>query len=131
MNNELRKVIEKYLIKGIIKGGEFLLPPDIMIPFIDDLSKFRVKITGCDLWQYLDSDKNPKRIVQLLGVGISIDNINDPRKDTLLGFAEVMKDYIRKNLPDDAQLVSLNFDDAEMYKFFRSLQSKGPPPLLC
>jgi hypothetical protein len=95
MNKGEIKIIEKYLPYGVIKGGDFLLTPEIMILFIDDLSELPVIITGCDLWRFLDPEKKPGRIVQLLGAGLSIgDNVIDPRKNSKEGIAEILKEYI-------------------------------------
>jgi hypothetical protein len=48
------EISEKYKAVGIDKGGEFLLPPDLAISFIDELSENNILILGITTWIYVD-----------------------------------------------------------------------------
>lgn len=111
-------VIEKYIPSGIIKGGELLLSRDLVISFIDELAVVGVLINGCDLWRYLDSDRNPKRIVALLGDGILVHD-GGPFANTTEVNAKIVREYIEKRLPEDADLVSIIYEDGEIYDYLR------------
>jgi len=116
MRNDLKLLLEKYIPLGILKGVEFLLPPEVAIPFVDDLVARNVKINGCDLWKYIDRKNN--QIVALLGAGMMM---HDANKETVHGRGEAVKNYIQNHLPEDAQLVSLIYDEDDIYDLVREL----------
>jgi hypothetical protein len=118
-NPELNKVLEKHLPNGIVKGIEFLLTPKTILPFIDDLAAIGVLINGCDLWYYLDTDKDPMRIVESVGAGMLVKDPDPPETITPQLSANQVKDFIINQLPEDVDLLSLIFMDSDIYDFFR------------
>lgn len=121
MNSEqLVQILDQYISSGIVKGVEFLLTPYAAIPYIDDLAELGIKITGCDLWRYLEgASKEPKNIVALLGAGLLVSESKNPGKGNARGNAEIVKAYISKDLPPDAELISLIYEDDEIYDYFK------------
>jgi hypothetical protein len=115
---DLPRIVEKYLNRGVLKGGEFLQPPEDVVQFIDDLVNAGILISGCDLWRYLDPTKDPTGIVALVGAGVLVSRSTNPKKGTVEGNAEIVKGFILHQLPEDAELVSLIFLDGEIYDFF-------------
>ena len=109
----LREIAEKYRPFGIQKGVEFLLPPDKMTQMIDDLAQSDVLILGCDLWRYVDREKN--WIVQLVGVGYDIGEANPTARDA----ATMIKQFLSTKLPGDAEMVSLLWADLSVYACFK------------
>ena len=120
MDSQQLQVLQKYLPMGIIWGIELLLIPQVAIAFIDDLARVGIRVTGCDLWRFLDPDKDTKRIVSLPGDGITVSEAHRPQKETVEGNADLIKDYIAHQLPADADLVSLIYDNHQIYYFFRN-----------
>jgi hypothetical protein len=118
MVGNLLQIVEKYRPSGILKGVELLLPPEVAISLIDELSQFGVMIWGCDLWRFLDPKKDPKRIVALVGAGILVDDPKLPEIATAARNAKAVKEFIQHRLPEDAELISLIFDDAAVYDVF-------------
>lgn len=117
---ELVQIADKYRPLGIVKGVEFLLIPDLMVEFIEDLSNAGVLIYGCELWRYLDPTRDPKRIVALLGAGIDV--TRGLTQDNLLSVkrsAEIVIDFVKNQLPEDAELVSLVTEDYEINRLIR------------
>src|SRR5574340_1603100 len=112
-----RIVLQKYSFLGLVKGTELLLPPDLIIPFLDELSNENALINGCDLWKFINSSKNPYEIVQLLDGFLIPDNFGD----SVEGSAKLVKNYLENNLPKDVDFVSLIFDDGEIYDYILSL----------
>lgn len=112
-----RIVLQKYSFLGLVKGTELLLPPDLIIPFLDELSNENVLINGCDLWKFINSSKNPYEIVQLLDGFLIPDNFGD----SVEGSAKLVKNYLVNNLPKDVDFVSLIFDDGDIYDYILSL----------
>ena len=112
MSKELFKhIVDKYKPLGVIWGGEFLLPPQIMIEFIEDLSNAGVLIYGCDLWRYLDPNKDPNRVISLLGAGLDLTSDEFKKEEfSIERNAVLVKSFIENQLPDDAELVSLTTD---------------------
>lgn len=119
MREDIRKIFNKYIPPGIVKGVEFLLPPETAISFIDDLVGYHVKINGCDLWKMIDGKTN--QIVALLGAGTML---HDADKETIQSRGETVKDYIRNHLPEDAQLVSLIYAEDDIYELVRGLRNQ-------
>lgn len=120
MREELVNTFNKYLPYGIIWGTELLFPPEVATALIDDLVKNKVRITGCDLWRYVDPVEHPDWIVEILGAGDLADSIYNAEKGTVEGNAEIMKEFIQHHLPEDAQLVSFIYDVGEIYEYIRS-----------
>lgn len=117
---DIQYITEKYLHRGVIKGGEFLLPPKYIIQLIEDLANAGILIVGCDLWRYLDQSKDPKRIVALVGAGMLVEDPDLPETMSSELSAKQIKDFVINRMPKDAELVSLIFMDSEIYDFFRS-----------
>jgi hypothetical protein len=118
---ELLQIANKYRALAIFKGGEFLLQPSQMVEYIDDLSNAGVLIYGCNLWRYLDPSKDPNRIVELIGAGINV--TRGRTKDNLLSVeqsAEIVRDFVKNKLPEDAELVSLTAEDDDVHRMIRS-----------
>src|SRR5574340_574783 len=110
-------ILDKYSSLGLVKGGELLLQPDLIIPFLDEISKEHVLINGCDLWKYVDSSRDPDRIVQLLDGYLIPDNYGD----SVEGSAILVKRYLENNLPKDIDFISFIYNDRDIYKFIRTL----------
>jgi hypothetical protein len=119
MDEKIQHLVKEFKPYGIVKGVEFLLPPDKAVLLVDKLAKYDVMIYGCDLWRFLDPGKNPKRIVALLGAGMLVDDPKPPEVETAKRNAELVKDFIQFHLPDDAELISLIFADLEIDSLFR------------
>lgn len=117
---EQKDILKNYSSKGIIKGGELLLPKELIISFMEELSNSGVQINGCDIWRYADSTRNPARIVEFVGGGVLVHYAN-PRADTLQEYATIVKDYILLKMPTGADFVSLVFEDSEIPQFLRKL----------
>lgn len=118
MTEDLQNIANKYRSLGIIKGAEFLLPPEIMVEFIGELAKAGVLIYGCDLWRYVDPTKDLERIVELLGAGIDVSKGHE-KMPSVERSAETVRDFIKYQLPDDAELVSLVTEDYEVNRLIR------------
>jgi len=58
----------------------------------------------------------------LLGDGVLVQNAN-PQAGSIEEYATTVKDYIRERLPADADLISLIFEDIEIYHYLRKLGS--------
>jgi hypothetical protein len=67
------EISEKYKAVGIDKGGEFLLPPDLAISFIDELSENNILILGITTWIYVDLLDGQKGIAQDLSNDYSVE----------------------------------------------------------
>ena len=115
-----KKILKSYTKNGIIKGGELLLSQEFIIAFIDELSSNGVQINGCDIWRYADSTKNPARIIEFVGGGVLVHDI-DPLANTIEEYAKIVKEYVQYRLPKDTDLISLIFEDIEIYDFLREI----------
>jgi hypothetical protein len=121
ISKDVEQIFRHFASSGIIWGSELLLSKYMIFPFINALSECGVIINGCDLWRFVDPDKNPHNIVSLLGAGFVIDD-NDPLADKVENNAKIVKEFIKRKLPEDAELISLIFRDLEIYQFFRSMK---------
>jgi len=93
-------------------GSEFLFGTDVGISLIEDLGQNGKLVVGCSLWKYVDRDKD--WIVELLGAGFDIGA--QPRIAERA--AMTLKKLLLTKLPEDAELVSLIFDDISVYDVF-------------
>ena len=66
-DDQISGLREKYRPLGIVKGREFLLPPEDAIHFLRDLAEMEVVVIGCELWQYVDRSKG--WAMELCGAG--------------------------------------------------------------
>src|SRR5574340_1436425 len=117
ITNGQKAILWKFAALGIVAANDLLLPPDLIIPFLDELSNENALINGCDLWKFVDSSRNPYEIVQLLDGYLIPDNFGD----SVDGSAKLVKNYLENNLPKDVDFVSLIFDDGEIYDYILSL----------
>ncbi len=113
MNNQsLSELANQYRPHGIKKGGEVLFEPEKALLFLEDLSRNNVMVVGCDLWKYVDKEKG--WLVELLGAGFLVNElVTDINEATNL-----IKQFIKEKLPDDAELVSLIFQDYSILDLF-------------
>jgi len=109
----LEEIAKRYMKDGILKGKELLLPPDKIIGLVDDLLDQGISIVGCDLWRYVDREKG--WIVQLVGAGLAIEDTKKSPGE----LASLVKNYLTNELPGDAELVSLLFEDIRVYDCFK------------
>jgi len=120
MDQEQEQVLEKYFSEGIVKGGDFLLTPEKMLSFIDALTKVGVFVVGCELWRYLDPHKDPRRVLELAGAGMLVEDPPPPEILTPEMCANQVKNFIVNQWPEDADLVALIFLGSEIYDYFRA-----------
>ena len=110
-DQSVRELFEKYKRVGIKKGHELLMAPFVAISFIDALSQKNIKIVGCDTWRYTKID-NWVGIIENVGGGMEVDGYKDLNTQQI---AEIMKRFIVSISSNDVDLISLLFDDQEMY----------------
>jgi hypothetical protein len=119
MNEEIKRIFNEFLPKGIILSHEFLGKPELMIQLLDTLTGANSSdIVDCDLWKYLE-DENPDQIIQLLGEGLSAyrNKYYQKKNKENLSSIEMVRDFIKNYLPEDAQLVSFIYDDSEIDQY--------------
>jgi hypothetical protein len=128
MNEEIKRIFNEFLPKGIIRRYDFLGKPELMIKLLDALTGANSSdIIDCYLWKYLE-DENPDQIIQLLVSGVEDYKYNyyQKRDENNLSEIEMVRDYIKNYLPEDAQLVSFIYDDLEIGKYiFEYSKRKG------
>lgn len=113
MNNQsLSELANQYRPYGINHGGEFLFSPEKAILFLDDLARNNVMVIGCDLWKYVNKEKG--WIVELLGAGFVVNELVTDINQA----ASLIKQFIKEKLPDDAEFVSLIFQDYSVMNLF-------------
>ncbi len=117
ITNDQQAILMKYASLGIVAGIELLLSEDLIILFIDELTNNGVLINGCDLWKFVDSSRDPDKIVQLLDGYLIPDNFGD----SVEGSAKLVKNYLANNLPKDVDFISLIFNDGDIYDYILSL----------
>lgn len=117
MKKELVIDLHNYIREGIIWGTELLFLPDKAIEFITILASHRERILGCELWRFLEDDKSSKKIVALLGAGLLIES---PRSGTIEENALITREFIANRLPEDAELVSLLYENGDIYDIIKN-----------
>ncbi len=108
MSEGIQRIIAKYRAEGIVKGSEFLLPPETAVCLVDDLEAIGVVILGVDGWRYVDKEKG--WIVQDLEVELSVDDMILQGDQPARRSAALARDFIANRLPKKVDFVSLILD---------------------
>lgn len=108
----LKAVIHKYRPYGVVRGREFLLPPPHAIALIDEVVECGILLFGCDLWRYWDAER--RYVVELVGAGFLVDESECDAARS----AALIKDFLIRRLPEDAELVSLISQDGILEDMF-------------
>jgi len=118
---QLNTLMTKYQQKGIIKGGELLLPLEISWRFLVELSKLEVLVLGIDGWYYVNPAE--KKIVQDISVGYYVGDDALNLSDRAAESVRRVKDFLSTLNADKTPLVSFILDIPDDWIFFENVQT--------
>lgn len=103
---ELKNLLNRYIPPGIIKGSEFLVPPESAVHFAEELSALGAVIYGVNGWNYYDPNDPSQGVIEDLAFNGSIDeriiNGENAVANTLQQTVELLH-----NIPENIAYVSL------------------------
>ncbi len=106
---QLRDFLQAYRNLGLVKGGELLLPPEVMLRLADDLEAMGIAITGVTGWHYVDPVERTA-VVEDLTADFTVSEAVLMGDDPIRQSVAMVKDYIMNSLPEQTAFVSFTLD---------------------
>jgi len=108
--------------KGYIWGYELLLPREVALELIDFLEQHDMLVVGCNLWQFWAKDRT--KFVEIPAGGAVVEQ---HLSDTDMAHnARVLKEFLQKPLPFEADFISFDFDDPAVWDWLVPPEEQYP-----